>query len=152
MRVVDDVVLATLRSTGVDVFDGGAHVDPLSLPELMAGTKRTVTYDLPYLVYYSSIGDVTQRMMSGRRIRQAVYFSITFVGIDRNQAKWAGEAARAVLEGQRLDIPGYRSWLCSLDSSMRVFRDDDAIRPDGSPLFYGTDDYAVSVALKPTGV
>lgn len=152
MRAVDEVVLATLRATGVDTHDGGAHVDPLSLAELMAGTKRTVTYDLPYFVYYSSIGDVTQRMMSGRRIRQAVYFSVIFVGADRNQTKWAGEKARAVLEGQRLAIPGYRSWLCSLDVSMRIFRDDDAIRPDGSPLFYGRDDYALSVALKPTGV
>lgn len=151
MIAVDDVVLAVLRGTDIDVYDGQPVTTPLTTADITAGGRRTVPYPVPYLVYYSTIGDMAKRRLNGRRTRQAVYFSVTFVGLDRHQTKWAGEKARAVLEGQRLDIPGHKSWLCDLELSTRIFRDDDAIRPDGSPLFYGRDDYALSVTFNPVG-
>ena len=151
MRAVDDAVLAVLRTSGIDVYDGGAKASPITAAELDSEGRKLVPYKLPYLVYYSTIGDVATARLTGRRTRQAVYFSLNFIGADRNQAKWAGEAARALLEGQRIPIPGHKSWLCRLDVSTRIFRDDDAVRPDGSPLFYGRDDYALSVTINPAG-
>lgn len=142
MRVVDDVVLTTLRTLeqgddeGVQIHDGLVYAD---------NTSNVVTYDLPYAVYYSSVGDDDNRRLSGRKGRRSVFFSVTYVGLTREQTKWAGEQIRAVLQGQRLVIPGHRSWLCDLQESQRVRRDDDAIRPDGSPLFYGVDNFAISI-------
>lgn len=152
MRAVDDAVLTILRGIGgLDVWDGFMLPDPVTTSEYNTGGRKVVPYDVPYLVYYSSIGDLAGRRLSGRRTRQAVYFSVNSVGLDRNQVKWAGEKARGVLEGHRIPVAGHQSWLCSLEVSTRIFRDDDAIRPDGSPLFYGRDDYALSVTITPTG-
>lgn len=141
MRAVDDVVLAALAATGVDIHDGLVHAD---------NSTNTVTYELPYAVYYSSVGDDDNPRLSGRKGRRSVFFSVAYVGLDRNQTKWAGEKIRAALQGKRFVVPGYRTWLCDLQESQRVRRDDDAIRPDGSPLFYGVDNYAVSITISPT--
>jgi hypothetical protein len=138
MRVVDDVILATLEATAVTIHDGLVDAD---------NSTKEVTYDLPFAVYYSSVGDDDNRRLSGREGRRSVFFSITYVGLDRQQTKWAGEQIRAALQGQRLVIPGHRSWLVDLQESQRVRRDDDAIRPDGSPLFYGVDNYALSIQI-----
>lgn len=138
MRVVDTAVLTALEATPVTVHDGLVLAD---------NTTNIVTYDVPYAVYYSSVGDDDNRRLSGRKGRRSVFFSVTYVGLTREQAKWAGEKVRAALQGKRLAIPGYRSWLCELQESQRVRRDDDAIRPDGSPLFYGVDNYALSIAI-----
>lgn len=137
---MDNVVLAILEGTGVDVNDGIVDAD---------NSGNVVTHPLPYFVYYSSIGDDDNVRLSGRKGRRSVFFSVTYVGETRDQAKAAGERARGVLQGKRLVIPGHKSWLCQLQESQRVRRDDDAIRPDGSPLFYGVDNYAVSITLTP---
>lgn len=142
MRIVDDVVLATLRASGVEIHDGLVEAD---------NTTNVVVYETPYAVYYSSVGDdppTEENMrMTGQRGRRSVFFTVIYVGLDRNQAKWAGEKIRNAISGRRLVIPGFRSWRVGLEESQRIRRDDDAIRPDGSPLFYGVDNYAVSIVL-----
>lgn len=142
MRVVDDAVLAALEATGIDIHDGLVDVD---------NETNVVTYPLPYAVYYSSVGDDDNPRLSGRRGRRSVFFSLIYVGADRNQAKAAGERVRATLQDKAIPIPGHKAWLCRLEESQRVRRDDDAIRPDGSPLFYGVDNYALSITLTHQG-
>lgn len=136
MRAVDTAVLAVLQATGIDINDGYVDAD--------TGTN-VVSYPLPYAVYYSSVGDDDNRRLSGRKTRRSVFFTVTYVGRNRDQTKWAGEKLRAVLQGKRLTVPGHRMGLVDLQESQRIRRDDDAVRPDGSPLFYGVDNYAVSI-------
>ena len=141
MRAVDDVVLADLDLTpGVDIYDGVSVVDI---------STNKVIYDLPLAVYRSNIGDDADdsAMLDGFRTRRSVFFDLTYLGVDRNQAKAAGEKLRARLERRRFVIPGFRTWPCRLESSTRVFRDDDAVTVDGSPLFYGVDSYDISIRL-----
>lgn len=139
MRVVDDVLIPRIRATGVTLHDGNMTV--------ATDGVQVITYQLPYAVYYSSIGDDDNARLSGRRGRRSVFFQVTYVGIDRNQAKAAGEKIRAVLQDQRIPVPGHKTYLCRLEESQRIRRDDDAIRPDGKPLFYGVDQYAISITL-----
>jgi hypothetical protein len=143
VRVVDDAVLAAIEATGVTVHDGLVDVDT---------STKTVNYPLPFVVYYSSVGD-DDRDDNPRLVdvatRRSVFISLIYVGGDRNQAKWAGEKVRAAIGDKRLTVAGFtRTWKCKLEESQRIRRDDDAARPDGSPLFYGVDNYAVSIALK----
>jgi hypothetical protein len=138
MRAVDDALLALLEATGIDVNDVFVDAD---------NSGNTVEYPLPYLIYTSSIGSDTHApRLSGDYGLRSVFFSIMYVGEDRNQAKWAGEKVRAALRRARLSGTGIRkSGLIHLDESQRVRRDDDAIREDGTPLFYGVDLYSVTV-------
>ena len=138
MSVVDDAVLALMQATDVSVHDG------LVLTTQTPGAV-VVSYTLPDAVYYSSIGDDDNRRLSGRKTRRSVFFQVTYVGKDRDQVKWAGEQIRAALQGARPIVAGHRTGLIDLEASQRIRRDDDAIRPDGSPLFYGVDEYAVSI-------
>lgn len=135
---IDDIIIGILRAGGVDLHDGLVEVN---------AADNVVTYDLPYAVYYSSVGDDDNRRLSGRRQRRSKFWSITFVGEDRAQAIALGERIRDLLNDKRIPVPGRKTWLCSVQGSQRVRRDDDAIRPDGSPLFYGVDDYAMSHTL-----
>lgn len=144
MRSVDDVVLALLEAGDVDIHDSD-----LALPEDGVG-RKIVPYSLPYAVYYSSIGSDENRRKSGRSARRSVFFSITYVGADRNQTKACGERIRNLLSDRPIAIPGHRAWLCQLLSSERVRRDDEVVRPDGSPLFYGVDSYDIAVTLPRT--
>lgn len=144
MRVVDDAVLATLSGINVPVYDGVAEVDSNEAP------VRVVTYDVPYAVYRSSIGDDGNSRLDGRWARRTVSFNLTYVGLDRRQAKWAGERIRDALQGKRLTVSGHKTWLCELLESQRIRPDHDAVRPDGSPLFYGVDTYALAVTLTPS--
>ena len=132
------MVLALLAATPVDIHDGLVEAD---------NSTNVVTYELPYAVYYSSVGSDENPRLGRGKGRRSVFFSLTYVGLDRNQTKWAGEQLRDVLADQRIAIPGHRSWPCELLDSQRIRRDDDAIRPDGSPLFYGTDNYALPITL-----
>lgn len=148
MRSVDTVLLAAAAATGVTIHDGEVDAD---------NTTNVVTYDLPYAVYYSSVGDdppAEENMrLTGQRGRRSVFFTFIYVGEDRTQVKWAGEKIRAALQGRRFTYAGVdKSWPVWLEESQRVRRDDDAIRPDGSPLFYGVDNYAVSIQLSHEGV
>lgn len=140
MIAADDAVLALLNGiTGVTICDSFVESD--------ADTK-VVTYPVPYAVFYSSVGDDSRPRLAGRNIRRSVFFSITYVGLSREQAKWAGEAVRAAIEGHRVTVVGHSQvGLIQLLESQRVRRDDDAIRPDGSPLFYGVDNYAIPINI-----
>lgn len=140
MRVVDDAVLARLAAVPFAVRDGFFDARP-------EGGAVVVTYALPYAVYYSSIGDDDEdtRRLSAHIPRESVFFSITYVGLDRRQTKAAGERIRAQLRRWRPTVVGYRAEVVQLLESQRIRRDDEAIRPDGSPLFYGVDNYAVGV-------
>lgn len=140
MRAVDDVLLARLRATGVPIHDSEAQVTTKN-----ADGKYVISYPLPYAVYRSNLGALGNPRFTGRKRRTSVYFDLTVVGIDRNQVKWAGEKLRAVLVGRRIPVPGFNSFLCDLEESQRIWRDDDSVRPDGKPLFYGVDMYAMSV-------
>lgn len=144
MRVVDTVLLSMLRSTGFTVHDGLVVVD---------NSGKTVEYPVPYATYTSSIGDYHAERLDGRPGILSVFFSVTYVGTTREQAKGLGEKFRAVLVRKRVNGTGItRSGLIHLEESQRVRRDDDAIRLDGTPLFYGVDNYAVSVTLNSEGV
>ncbi len=142
MRAVDDVVLARLG-----LLDGFDMHDSVLLLDDDDGNPKIVTYDLPYAVYTSNIGDDDRPRLTGRRARRSVFFSILYVGIDRNQAKACGERIRGSLQDKVIDVPGHRAWLCRLEESQRIRRDDEAVRPDGSPLYYGVDNYALPITL-----
>lgn len=159
MRAVDEVVLPLLHAvlppitntvTGVAneprVHDGQVQVNTDT--QTVGGRQvRVVSYALPYIVYTSSQGDDDNPRLSGRKLRNSVFIGLKFVGIDRNQVKWAQERVRGQLERRRLIIPGHKSWPAKLDSCTRVWRDDDAMRPDGSALFYADEAWSLSVML-----
>lgn len=140
MRAVDDVVLPLLRSampTAEQVHDAQVTAD---------NRTKVVTYKLPYLVYSSSPGDDNNRR--GRRhTRRSVFVALKYVGESREQVKWCVERIRPLLQDQRLIIPGHKSWPVNLEMSTRVWRDDDAVRPDGSPLFYCDEEYGVPITM-----
>lgn len=139
MRVVDTAVLQRLAEAGLTVHDG---VVPVSDAD-----ARVVTVELPYCVFLSGVGDDDQPRLSGRNGRRAVYFQVTYVGASRVQAKWVGERSRAALVTHRLVVPDARSWPTVLDESQRIRRDDDAVQPDGAPLFYGVDTYSAAITI-----
>lgn len=164
MNIVDEAIFERLEAAGMwcaglhDEEGAVAPEDKLVVHDgLVTADKSTniVTYEVPYLVFYSSLGDdppdaENNMRLIGRRGRRSVFFTMHYVGLDRRQAKWAGQAARDALAGSRLTVSGHRVWLTGVEESQRVRRDDDAIRPDGSPLFYGVDNYSVSITLNPT--
>lgn len=137
MRVVDNVILADLRTIpGVNIHDGVVVVDK---------TTNTVILPLPLANYRSTIGDDDNRRLGGKRMRRSVFFDLTIYGVSRDQVKAAGEKIRNRLEQRRFVIPGHRSWRCEVQVSTRIFRDDDAVRPDGTPTFYCVDSYDISI-------
>ena len=145
MRVVDTVVLDALRDTGITIHEGLVEVE--TTPE---GQPNVLLYDVPYCVYASNVGDVDNPRLTGRPRRRSVYFRLFYVGDDQWQTKATGEALQAAIAGKRFDIPGVKSWPVQLLTSQQVRRDDDMIRPDGSPVFYGVDDY--DLALNSTDI
>ena len=140
----DDDPNAVAPEGALVVHDGMAAAD---------NSTKVVTYDLPYAVFHSSLGDepesAANERLTGDRGRLSVFFTMTYVGADRRQSKWAGQKIRDALRGRRPSVSGHRMWKVSVEESQRVRRDDDAIRPDGSPLFYGVDNYAVSITIAP---
>lgn len=153
MRAVDDVILARLgdpvpdhvycyfrSSVGVTIHDGLFDARP---PMGLV----VVDYPLPYAVYSSSVGDDDEdtRRLDARIPRESVFFTFTYIGLDRNQAKAAGERIRAQMKRWRPAVAGYKTEIVTLLESQRIRRDDTASRPDGTPLFYGVDNYAVGI-------
>src|SRR5690242_5151878 len=128
------------------VYDETAGIDP------MTPGKVTVTYPVPFATYASAVGDDDNPRLTGRKVRRSVPFYITYVGTTREQAKWAGERLRLKLQRTRLVIDGVRVWPIQLEVSQRIRPDNNVMRPDGSPLYYGIDEYAVSIMLTQTGV
>lgn len=155
MRWVDDQVLAVLNAVLPPIHPEDRPSDPPAsrvMDGLVTADNETkiVTYPMPYCVYFSNVGlDLPEQMrLTARRIRRDVFVSIMYVGVDRNQAKWAGERIRDQLSGRRLTDPqGGRTRRIKNEASQRVRRDDDMIRPDGGPVFYGVDEYDLGVTL-----
>jgi hypothetical protein len=129
----------TPGSLGFAVYDG--LTDPPSRDIVRIDRK------LPYAVFYGAPGLLQNPRLTGRRRGRSEFWSFTYVGGTRTQALWACRRIRAVLEDQRLDVPGMRTGLVEVQASDRIRRDDDAIHSDGSPLFYGFDDYALPIYL-----
>lgn len=165
MRVVDTALLGEVgRGQDADHPDrlalGGLIGGDPNLPvwagetgiDLPVAGKNTITYDVPFAYYTSAVGDDDNPRLTGRKVRRSVPFYIGYVGTTLEQTKAAGERLRLKLQRTRLSIDGYRVWPISLEESQRVRRDDNVMRPDGSPLWYGIDQYAVSIMLTQTGV
>lgn len=146
MRVIDEVLLDVLAEALPPV--GGESRVHDGLVPVDDPDAKIISATLPYLAYYSSLGDDSNPRVAGYKARRSMFFQITYVGVDRNQAKWAGELQRAALADKVFTIPGRKSWRVLLGESQRIRRDEDAARPDGSPLFYGVDLYSLAVTRK----
>jgi hypothetical protein len=131
------------------VWVGETGIDPAALTE-----RKVIEYEVPFAYYTSAVGedDPESARLSGRRTRLSVPFYIGYVGTTLEQTKWAGERLRLKLVRTRPVIEGFRTWPITLEVSQRVRRDDNVMRPNGSPLYYGIDEYAVSILLTQTGV
>lgn len=165
MRAVDEAVFARLEAAGMwaEGLHDEAGAEPPDDVELIVFDGRAsfptdtkvVSHKLPYAVYFSSLGDdpptEENERLAGQRGRRSIFFAITYVGADNRQTKWAGQLIRDAIAGKRLVVPGHRVWLVSVEESQRIRRDDEAVRPDGAPLFYGVDNYAVSITLNHAG-
>lgn len=137
---------------GLEFGTMGSPPAPFKLLDSFVPVKadgKTVEYQLPYAVYFSSLGDDHSPRLTGRNTRRAVFFSITYVGISPEQCKLAGQRVRDGLVDRRLVLDDRKTWLIGLEESQRIRRDDDAINPEGKPLYYGVDNYAVSITTKP---
>lgn len=146
MKAVDDVVLARLEAAGIDIHYGEFELPPEGVE------RKEVPYETPYAVYYSSVGDDDRRRYSGQNARRSVFFAIHYIGETPEQAKWLGEKIAGLLRDRQIDVPGHKAWRCLGGTSVRIRRDDEVVRPDGSPLFYGVDDYAIAVTLPATPI
>lgn len=144
MRVVDDAIVALLETTGIDINTAFVDVDY---------SGQVVTFPTPYITYTSNVGDDHNERLSGHRGRRSVFFSLMYVGLTYEQAKGAGEAAHQALYRQRVSGAGItKSWLIEIETTQRVRRIDDVLRPDGKPLYYGVSEGHVSVTLNSEGV
>ena len=153
MRIIDDQILAALKVAvpPVDVDGDGNLEDRVhdGFVPVADTDSNVITAALPYVAYFSSLGDDSNWRLAGYKARRSMFFQVTYVGASRAQAKWAGERQRAALADKVVTIPGRRSWRVLLGESQRIRRDDDAARPDGSPLFYGVDLYSLAVTRSP---
>lgn len=137
MRTVDIAVLTKLRTVLANVHDGQVPVDE--------SDSNVVTSAMPYVVYYSDVGLDDTRRLSGHATKRETSFQVTYVGETRDQAKWAGEQARAQLADSSLGLPG--GGRMRVADSQRVVRDNDARLPGGGRLFYGVDVYSVRTPI-----
>ena len=146
---LDDWVLTQLRSIE-GIVDEQVQDAQVIIARSAPGEPVVVRYPLPYVTYTSNVGDVSNRRLAKRHGRHSDFWSLMFIGRTREQANEMGQRCRNVLLDLRPDIPGYRFWPVALEESQRIYRDDDAIAPDGKPLFYGVDNYAVAHIIKRT--
>jgi hypothetical protein len=128
------------------IWVGETGIDPIN-PE-----KVRIDYPVPFATYTSAVGDDDNPRLTGRKVRRSVPFYLIYVGSTLDQTKAAGERLRLKLQHRKLHIEGVRTWHIHLEESQRVRRDDNVMRPDGSPLWYGIDSYAVSIMFTQTGV
>ena len=162
MKVVDDAVLAITgfkrmvngvlvqetgtANLGFDVWDGESNVRRLP-GSLENPLPIVIELDTPFAVYGSSLGLDSNRRLSGEHARRSTMFTFMYIGDTREQAKACGQDLRDLFQDQRLDLQGHRSWLVTLQESQRIWRDNEAVRRNGDPLFYGVDIYAVGATL-----
>lgn len=135
MRAVDTLALARLQSTGRPVAEDKVPV---------ADDGKTVQLQAPYFAYYSNIGEPRNRDLAGLAKSTVTEFQVTYVGITRDQAKWAGERARTALTATKMAPYGRPRVV----ESQRVREDTDArvlVDDRYRTLFYGVDIYRVVV-------
>lgn len=140
MTAADDaVVLAVLDAVAnLNVHDGDV---PDSDPATMV-----ITAALPYVLFYAMADDPeVGDNLAGTSGAYLTGFQVTFVGESREQAKWAGEKARGVLDRKRLAFPAGSRFVRLSDPAPFVGRDDTWTRPGGAPLFIGQDRYTVAI-------
>jgi hypothetical protein len=104
-------------------------------------TAKVIAVPLPYLVYSSSPGYDRGIRYSGSTAGRVSEFRLKGVGESERQAKWVLNEAYKVLNRKRLN----GSLIRSSNDSQDVRRDDDYTRPDGKPLFFGVERYAVGI-------
>lgn len=131
----DDALLALLRTDPVlNVHDGYVDADE---------TQKIITVPLPYVVFFSGLGDDIDERLGGRVGGSAIPFQTTYVGGTPEQARWAGQKARAAVSRKRVVLSGRESGLIRLVVSSLIRREDTYTRPGGGPLFFGVDQYEV---------
>jgi hypothetical protein len=135
----DTVVLNALGAVpNLNVWDGYvSDSDP---------DDQIITAALPYVVLYR-FGDDAEPGdgMSGTSGAHLSRFQVTAVGETAEQARWAAEKARTVLDRKHLNFPAGSRLVRHDGTSLAVVRDDTWTRPGGKPLFSGVDRYAVLV-------
>ncbi len=126
------IVLVTERDQDLDdktpLYDG--HVVDSDAAE------KTISAPLPYLVYFTTPGAPVRARAGRASTMRTVEFQITAVGDDRAQARWAGDLAEALLDGQ-LITPGTDRprRVIRVPDNAYMGRDDTWTRPEGDPLF-----------------
>lgn len=132
MTASDDILAILDAVPNLNVYDGYVDADE---------TEKVISVPLPYVVYYSSPGYDDDERFTGNVYRRVHEFQLTGVGSTREQAQWALDKARAVLNRKKLD----GSQIRRSDDNQFVRRDDDYTRPGGGPLFFGVDRYGVAI-------
>ena len=161
MKAVDDAILALtgfkrmvngqlVQQAGTlglsfDVWDGESHIK--RLPGEGNPLPVVIELDTPFAVYGSSVGTDSNPRLSGDHARRSKLFTFMYVGDTREQAIATGEDLAAAFRRRRLVVEGHKTWLVTLQESQRVWRDNEAVRRNGDPLFYGVDIYAVGATL-----
>lgn len=135
----DATVLALLDAIpNLNVWDG--HVED-SDPD-----TQVISADLPYVVFWAGYDDASPGdSLAGTSGARLTDFRVTAVGETREQAKWAAEKVRAVLDRKRVTFTAGSRFVRCTDNSGAVTRDDTWTRPGGAPLFSGVDQYEVLI-------
>jgi hypothetical protein len=135
----DAAVLTVLRAIpNLTTYD--SHVEDSD-----ADTK-VIAAELPYVVFWGGYDDdLPGDSLAGTSGAHMTDFRVTAVGETREQAKWAGELARAALNRKFLTFPSGLRFVRCADNSGGVTRDDTWTRPGGAPLFSGIDQYEVLI-------
>lgn len=104
-------------------------------------TEKVIRVPLPYIVFNSSPGYDRDKRQSGHVGGRVLEFDLKGVGDSERQAKWVLDQARTVLSRKFLN----GNLIIRSDDNERVKREDDFALPDGKPLFFGVDKYAVAI-------
>lgn len=129
----DDDLLALLRAVpSLNVWDGDVEVDE---------SAKVISVPLPYIVFYSSPGYDNDGRFCGDVGGRVLEFDIHGIGMDRNQAKWVLDKARAALSRKRLN----GNLIIRAEANLPVGKEKTYTRPGGGPLFYGVDRYGVAI-------
>ena len=130
-----------LEEVGVTVYDGWFDARP-------ALAEKVVDFPMPYANYLSSFGDDDKRRLDGRTGQREMFFRLYVVGDSRKQVKWAVQRLRNRVEGFRPVVDGLRLGRVLVDSAPLITRDDDALLPDGRPMFYAVDAYTIRSSIR----